>query len=139
MGLLAKLNSVELNRLKATNGQFATRQEEFNKIDQTLSLEKARLANQRTNLLGKQEGEITVRLRAENEFLVKLAEDRARLEKTLLAQRHAEGRLGDAYKCVKRLISKRFGLAWTPSKIRETSPSSGSNFCLIRSLAAVVS
>ena len=37
--LIGQLNGVELNELKATNGQFATRQEEFNKIDQTLSLE----------------------------------------------------------------------------------------------------
>ena len=64
LGLIGQINGVELDRLKVTNGQFAARQEEFNKIDQTLSLEKARLANQlETNLLGKQEGEITVRLR----------------------------------------------------------------------------
>jgi len=131
LGLIGQLNGVELNRLKATNGQFATRQEEFNKIDQTLSLEKARLANQlETNLLGKQEGEITVRLRAENEFLVKLAEDRARLEKTLLAQRHAEYDLGrlqvrqalDLEKVRARMDAQR--------KIRETSPFERQQFLL---------
>ena len=123
LGLIGQLNGVQIDTLKATNGQFNAREEEFNQIEQTLSLEKARLANQlETNLLGKQEGEITIRLRAENEFLVKLAEDRARLEKTLLAQKHAEYDLGrlqvqqalDLQKVQARMDAQR--------KIRETSP-----------------
>ena len=131
LGLIGQLNGVEVDTLKATNGQFNAREEEFNKIEQTLSLEKARLANQlETNLLGKQEGEITVRLRAENEFLVKLAEDRARLEKTLLTQRHAEYDLGrlqvqqalDLQKIQARMDAQR--------KIRQTSPFARESFLL---------
>jgi len=131
LGLISQINGVELDRLKATNGQFAARQEEFNKIDQTLSLEKARLANQlETNLLGKQEGEITIRLRAENEFLVKLAEDRARLEKTLLAQRHAEYDLGRLQ--VRQALDLQKIQAQTDAqrKIRETSPFERQQFLL---------
>jgi len=131
LGLIGQINGVELDRLKATNGQFAARQEEFNKIDQTLSLEKARLANQlETNLLGKQEGEITVRLRAENEFLVKLAEDRARLEKTLLTQRHAEYDLGRLQ--VRQALDLQKIQAQTDAqrKIRETSPFERQQFLL---------
>ena len=131
LGLISQINSVELNRLKTTNGQFAARQEEFNKIDQTLSLEKARLANQlEANLLGKQEGEITVRLRAENEFLVKLAEDRASLEKTLLAQRHAEYDLGRLQ--VRQALDLQKIQAQTDArrKIRETSPFAQQQFLL---------
>ena len=131
LGLIGQINGVELDRLKATNGQFAARQEEFNKIDQTLSLEKARLANQlETNLLGKQEGEITIRLRAENEFLVKLAEDRARLEKTLLAQRHAEYDLGRLQ--VRQALDLQKIQAQTDAqrKIRETSPFERQQFLL---------
>ncbi len=131
LGLIGQINGVELDRLKATNGQFAARQEEFNKIDQTLSLEKARLANQlETNLLGKQEGEITVRLRAENEFLVKLAEDRARLEKTLLVQRHAEYDLGRLQ--VRQALDLQKIQAQTDAQrqIRETSPFERQQFLL---------
>ena len=131
LGLIGQINGVELDRLKATNGQFAARQEEFNKIDQTLSLEKARLANQlETNLLGKQEGEITIRLRAENEFLVKLAEDRARLEKTLLAQRHAEYDLGRLQ--VRQALDLQKIQAQTDAQrqIRETSPFERQQFLL---------
>jgi len=131
LGLIGQINGVELDRLKATNGQFAARQEEFNKIDQTLSLEKARLANQlETNLLGKQEGEITIRLRAENEFLVKLAEDRARLEKTLLTQRHAEYDLGRLQ--VRQALDLQKIQAQTDAqrKIRETSPFERQQFLL---------
>ena len=129
LGLIGQLNGVEVDRLKATNGQFNARKEEFNKIEQTLSLEKAKLANQlKINLLGKQEGEITIRLRAENEFLVKLAEDRARLQKTLLAQRHAEYDLGrlqvrqalDLQKVQARMDAQR--------KIRQTSPFARESF-----------
>jgi len=129
LGLIGQRNGVEIDTLKATNGQFNAREEEFNQIEQTLSLEKARLANQlETNLLGKQEGEITVRLRAENEFLVKLAEDRARLEKTLLIQKHAEYDLGrlqvqqalDLQKVEARMDAQR--------KIRQTSPFARKSF-----------
>ena len=112
----------EVDTLKATNGQFNARQEEFNQDRATLSLEKARLANQLKPILcGKQEGEITVRLRAENELLVKLAEDRARLEKTLLAK-HAEYDLG-RLQVNKRLILRKVQARMDAQrKIRQTSP-----------------